>query len=161
KLSSRIEVPAGPMFLPMKRLLLLLVASLAGFGSLLTTWGAEKKIVMLAGSPSHGFGEHEYRAGCLLLQKCLADVPHLTVTVVTNDWPADLSVFEGADAIFMYATGGDAHPAIRPERLKFLGELMKKGVGFGTCHYAVEVPKDKGGAEFLQWQGGYFEMFWS
>jgi hypothetical protein len=23
------------------------------------------------------------------------------------------------------------------------------------------VPKDKGGAEFLRWQGGYFETFWS
>src|SRR5262245_11322066 len=145
----------------MKSLTLLCVASMVGCGSLLTTLGAEKKIVMLAGSPSHGLGEHEYRAGCLLLQKCLASVPHVTVTVVSNDWPADTSVFEGADAIFLFATGGDAHPAIRPERLKVLGELMKKGVGFGTCHYAVEVPKDKGGLEFLQWQGGYFEMFWS
>src|SRR5262249_10374723 len=104
----------------MKRFTLLLIASCVSLGSLLTTWGAEKKIVMIAGSPSHGFGEHEYRAGCLLLQKCLADVPHLTVTVVSNDWPAELSVFEGADAIFMFATGGGAHPAIRPERLKVL-----------------------------------------
>ena len=26
---------------------------------------------------------------------------------------------------------------------------------------AVEVPKDKGGPEFLDWIGGYFETFWS
>src|SRR5262245_19264644 len=122
---------------------------------------AEKKIVLLAGSPSHGHLEHEYRAGCLLLQKCLASVPGVHVLVVSNDWPADPHVFDGAAAIFMFATGGGSHPAIKPERLKLLGDLMKKGVGFGTCHYGVEVPKDKGGPEFLQWQGGYFETYWS
>jgi hypothetical protein len=105
--------------------------------------------------------EHEYRAGCLLLQKCLANVPGLHVTVVSNDWPKDERAFEGVDAVFMFCTGGASHPAIQPERLKLLGDLMKKGVGFGTCHYGVEVPKDKGGPEFLAWQGGYFEMFWS
>jgi type 1 glutamine amidotransferase len=51
--------------------------------------------------------------------------------------------------------------AIQQERLKMLGGLMSRGVGFGCCHYAVEVPKEKGGAEFLNWMGGYFEMNWS
>ena len=39
---------------------------------------AEKKIVLIAGAPSHGPGEHEHRAGCLLLQKCLAQVPGMS-----------------------------------------------------------------------------------
>jgi len=146
---------------------------LATLLSLLTAFqlsAADKKIVMLAGSPSHGVLEHEYRAGCLLLQKCLAGVPGVQVVVYTNNWPArmvdgrrvdDNSVFEGADAVFMFCTGGGGHPAIKPERLKVLGALMQKGVGFGTCHYGVEVPRDKGGPEFLQWQGGYFETYWS
>ena len=116
---------------------------------------------MLAGNPSHGHAEHEYRAGCLLLQRCLANVRGLQVTVVSNDWPKDPAVFDGVDAVFMFCTGGGGHPAARPERLKLLGDLMKKGVGFGTCHYGVEVEKDKGGPEFLAWQGGYFETFWS
>lgn len=123
--------------------------------------GEDKKLLMIAGKPSHGPMEHEYRAGCLLLQKCLAAVPGLHVIVVSNDWPKDPSAFDGVDAIFMFCTGGSGHPAIKPERLQLLDELMKKGVGFGTCHYGVEVPKDKGGAEFLGWQGGYFETFWS
>jgi len=123
--------------------------------------GADKKLLMLAGSPSHGYLEHEYRAGCLLLQNCLANTPGLRVTVISNDWPKDESVFVGVDAVFMFCTGGGSHPAVKPERLKLLGGLMQKGVGFGTCHFGVEVEKDKGGAEFLQWQGGYFEMFWS
>jgi type 1 glutamine amidotransferase len=123
--------------------------------------GAGKKIVMIAGSPSHGVMEHEYRAGCLLLQKCLAAVPEVNVIVYTNNWPADPKAFDHADAVFIFSTGGGGHPAIKPDRLKVLDDLMKKGVGFGTCHYAVEVPKDKAGPEFLEWQGGYFETFWS
>ena len=122
---------------------------------------ADKKLLLIAGNPSHGYMEHEYRAGCLLLQKCLANTPGLSVTVVSNDWPRDPAVFEGVDAVFMFCTGGGGHPAARPERLKLLGELMSKGVGFGTCHYGVEVEKDKGGPEFLAWQGGYFETYWS
>jgi type 1 glutamine amidotransferase len=137
-----------------------LLGLLTALSIALPSLGADK-ILMIAGKPSHGHLEHEYRAGCLLLQNCLANVPGLQVTVVSNDWPQDPAVFNGVDAVFMFCTGGDGHPAIRPERLKLLGELMKKGVGFGTCHYGVEVSKEKGGAEFLAWQGGYFEMFWS
>jgi type 1 glutamine amidotransferase len=122
---------------------------------------ADKNILLIAGRPSHGHMEHEYRAGCLLLQKCLAQLPGVKVNVATNDWPTDARAFEGVDAVFIFSTGGGAHPAIKPDRLELLDGLMKKGVGFGTCHYAVEVPKDKGGPEFLRWQGGYFEMHWS
>src|SRR5215475_351969 len=119
---------------------------------LATETATEKNLLMIAGKPSHGHMEHEYRAGCLLLQNCLANVPGLRVTVVSNDWPGDSRAFDGVDAVFIFCTGGDGHPAIGRERLQLLGDLMKKGVGFGTCHYAVEVPKGKGGPEFLAWQ---------
>jgi type 1 glutamine amidotransferase len=122
---------------------------------------ADKKIVMLAGRASHGSGQHEFQAGCLLLKQCLDKVPGVATTVHFNGWPQDEVAFEGADAVFIYCDGGDGHPAIKPERLKVLGQLMKKGVGLGCAHYAVEVPKDKGGAEWLAWTGGYFETFWS
>ncbi|MFM1768016.1 MAG: hypothetical protein RJA22_545 [Verrucomicrobiota bacterium] len=122
---------------------------------------AARKLLLIAGTPSHGYMDHEYRAGCLLLQKCLADFPGLSVTVVSNNWPSDPAVFEGVDAVFMFCTGGGGHPAARPERLKLLGDLMAKGVGFGTCHYGVEVVKGDPGNAFLDWQGGYFETFYS
>ena len=67
----------------------------------------------------------------------------------------------GANAVFIYSDGGDGHPVIQSERLKILGELMKRGVGLGCAHYAVEVPKDKGGPQFLEWIGGYFEAYYS
>lgn len=143
----------------MKRIIQLLL-SLLILGPILTT-AADKKIVLVAGSRSHGPGDHEFRAGCLLLQQCLAKVPGVTTVVVSNGWPADVTVFDDAAAILIYADGGDGHPFIKPDRLKSIGGLMKKGVGLGAAHYGVEVPKDKGGPEFLAWTGGYFETFWS
>ena len=138
-----------------------LAASLALAASSLIASAAGKKIVLVAGARSHGAGEHEFRAGCLLLKSCLDRVPGVTTVVVTNGWPADLTVFDGAAAILVYADGGGGHPFIRPERLNLIGNLMKKGVGLGAAHYGVEVPKDKAGREFLEWTGGYFETYWS
>lgn len=120
-----------------------------------------KKIVLVAGTPSHGPRQHEHRAGCLLLQQCLKNTPDVQVTVVSNGWPQDVNVFEDAAAIVFYCDGGGGHPALRQDRLEFLDKLMARGVGFGAIHYGVEVPKDKGGPEFLRWNGGYFEAFWS
>lgn len=141
----------------MKRILLTLtVAALA-----LTSGAADKKIVLVAGNPSHGPGEHEHRAGCLLFQTCLAQMPGITTVVVSNGWPKDLSVFDGAEAIVVYCDGGGGHPFAKPDRLQLLDGLMKKGVGFGAVHYGCEVEKDRGGKEFLNWIGGYFETFWS
>ena len=137
------------------------ILSLIAFTSNFSTLAADKKIVLIAGHPSHGPGEHEHRAGCLLIKSCLDKIPGVTSVVYSNGWPKDVSAFDGADAILFYADGGDGHPAIQGERLKVLEPLMKKGVGMGCVHYAVEFPKDKGGPEFLQWIGGYFETYWS
>src|SRR5215213_7725385 len=102
---------------------------------------ADKKIVLIAGSPSHGYLEHEYRAGSLLFQKCLAGMPGVNVVVVSNDWPKDPSVLEGADAVLMFCTGGGGHPLARDtKRMQAIEALVSKGAGFGTMHYGVEIP---------------------
>jgi type 1 glutamine amidotransferase len=122
---------------------------------------ADKKIVLIAGSASHGSGEHEFKAGCLLLEKCLQTTPGVKPVVVLGGWPKDESIFNGAAAVMIYADGGGGHPAIQGDHLRTLGRLMDKGVGLACLHYAVEVPAEKGGSEFLKWIGGYFEMNWS
>lgn len=117
-----------------------------------------KKLVVVAGRPSHGPGDHEFNAGCLLLIKCLKEAtPELEVAFVRGGWPKDTKVFNDADAIFLYMDGGGRHPAIQPERLKFLGELMSKGVGLGCAHYAVEVPVGDPGDAWKEWIGGHYE----
>jgi type 1 glutamine amidotransferase len=126
-----------------------------------------KKLVMVAGRPSHAPGEHEFRAGTMLLEKCLDEyaashaLPPLVTAVYTDGWPADPTAFDNADAIFFFADGGKGHPVIQSNRLAQIDALAKRGVGIACLHYGVEVPKEKGGPEFLTWMGGYFEPHWS
>lgn len=116
-----------------------------------------KRLLLIAGTPSHGPGDHEFNAGVQLLAKCLESVGGLETVVQLNGWPQDESKFDGVDGILMYMDGGKNHPAVQAERLAFLGGLMAKGVGLMCAHFGVEVPKDNGGAEFKQWIGGYYE----
>jgi hypothetical protein len=126
-----------------------------------TAFAADKKIILIAGKQSHPPGMHEFRAGCLLLQACLAKAPGVSVTVYSNGWPHVDKAFEGADAVVIYADGGGGHPAIRDNHKQILGDLAKRGVGLGFMHYGVEIPKTNGGPELLQWIGGYYEHQYS
>jgi type 1 glutamine amidotransferase len=119
------------------------------------------KVVLVAGRPSHAPGEHEFNAGCKLLAKCLSQVPGIEPVVVTGGWPEDESVFDGARTLVFFMDGGGRHPMIQGDHLAKLQKLMDKGVGLVCLHYAVEVPKDKGGPQFLDWIGGYYETGYS
>ena len=121
----------------------------------------DKKLILVAGKPSHGPGDHEFRAGCLLLQKCLQGFPGLKVEVVTNGWPDDVKVFDGAAAVVGYADGGGGHPFIQGDRLALVDGLAKKAVGLGFLHYGVEVPKGPAGEKFQAWIGGHYEHGYS
>jgi len=121
-----------------------------------------KKIVFVAGGPSHGPGEHEHRAGCLLLKSCLDKVPGVTSVVYSNGWPDDpASAFARAATVVIYSDGGGGQPLLPDDRLGTIGKLMKEGVGLGCIHYAVEPTLEKGEKEFLDWIGGCFELNWS
>ena len=77
-----------------------------------------KKVVMVAGKPSHGPGEHEFNAGTLLLKKCLDEnCPQVLAVAYLNGWPADPTAFDNADAIMLYMDGGGQHPVATPARL--------------------------------------------
>jgi type 1 glutamine amidotransferase len=120
-----------------------------------------KKIVLVAGTPSHARGDHEFNAGSALIKKCLDALPGVQTALYLNGWPQDPSAFDNADAVMLYMDGGGGHPAIVPDRLAQLQQLMDRGVGLACLHYAVEVPADRGGPEFLQWIGGYYETGFS
>ena len=143
----------------MKPLQCFLLAALAI--GLATAEAADKKILLIAGVQSHGPGDHEFRAGCLLLKQCLDDVPGIVSEVYSNGWPADLSAFDDADAVLIYADGGGRHPAIQQDRLQFIDSLAAKGVGIGCAHYGVEVPKGEPGTAMQHWIGGYYEHLYS
>jgi type 1 glutamine amidotransferase len=120
--------------------------------------GAKKKIVFIAGGASHGFLSHDHYAGCHLLAKRLNELPGYEATVHYKAWPKP-EAFEGAAAVVIYSDGGGGHMAI-PHKQQLM-ELSAKGVGVGTIHYAVEVPKEKAGEEWLAMMGGYFETNYS
>jgi type 1 glutamine amidotransferase len=120
-----------------------------------------KKIVLVAGRPSHGPGDHEFNAGTKLLMKCLDNVPGVLAVQYGGGWPSDPSAFDNADAILFYMDGGEGHPLIQGDHLMQINKLAKQGVGIACAHYAVEIPKDRGGPELLDWIGGYFEAHWS
>ena len=121
----------------------------------------QKKILLIAGRPSHGPGDHEFRAGCLLLKKCLDTVPGITSVVYSNGWPDVPNAFDGADAVLIYADGGAGHPVLQGNHREVIGDLVKRGVGLGCAHYGVEIPSTNGGPEFLEWIGGYYEHLFS
>ena len=132
--------------------------------------GADKRIVLIAGKPSHPPGMHEFRAGCLLMQKALAGVPGITVQVYDGGWPSkmadgarvdDNAALDNADAVLIYADGGRGNPAIQGDRMKVIDALAARGVGLGFAHYGVEVPAGEPGQAMHRWIGGYYEDHYS
>jgi hypothetical protein len=130
----------------------------------------DKRIVLIAGRPSHGPGLHEFRAGTLLMQKALAGVKGVKVDVVTMGWPKktvdgqevdDNAALDGADALFIYADGGRNHPAIQGDRVKVIDALAAKGAGLAFGHYGVEVPVGPSAEAMHRWIGGYYETNYS
>src|SRR5688572_26025217 len=100
---------------------------------------AIKKIVLIPGKDSHGPGEHEHLGGCQLLARLINEnVSNVQAIVTEQGWPKDTTILDSADAILIYADGGDRHVVI--PHMKHMERLMNKGVGLLYLHYAVEVP---------------------
>ncbi len=125
--------------------------------------GQDKKIVLVAGKPSHPPRMHEFNAGVLLLDGILHDVPGVRPTVVLNGWPKDERVFEDVDAVVFYMDGGGGHEAVQENgrRLELIEKWVQRGVGIGCMHYGVEVVTDQAGSQFKRWIGGHYESMFS
>src|SRR5688500_4052690 len=149
-----ITISSEPMI---KRIAVLAVALAAVF----CADAAEKKILLVAGRPSHGPGDHEFNAGCMLLAKCLNQTPGIKASVEKGGWPADEKAFEGVDAVFFYMDGGAGHPVAKPERIKKVRELAAKGVGISFGHYGVECVPGEPGDAWKEWIGGHSEHQYS
>ncbi len=128
------------------------------------SFAADKKnIILIAGKPSHGPGQHEHNAGVQLFKKCLEESAGSLVEVkhhLNGEWPSQEELSK-ADTILIYCDGGGGHPALQENRLQQLDVEMKRGCGFVTVHYAVEPIIEKGNKEFIDWMGGCFEINWS
>ncbi len=123
-----------------------------------------KKIVFIAGTKSHGPGEHEYEKGARLLAMCLETSANLSgyhTEVCLYGWPEDPRTLDNADTIVLYADGSDHnemdHPLLVGDHLSVIGKQMKRGCGLVLLHYATFAPVKRGGPEYLDWAGGYFD----
>ncbi|MFV1994865.1 MAG: family 16 glycoside hydrolase, partial [Verrucomicrobiales bacterium] len=120
-----------------------------------------KKIVFVAGNPSHGVGAHEHNAGCLLLARLLNENygDQVQAVVYRNGWPADPTAFHNADALVMYCDGGARHVAYsnRPR----VNALARRGLGIGCLHYGVEMEPGETNDDLTSWIGGAFEINYS
>jgi hypothetical protein len=119
-----------------------------------------KKIVMIAGAPSHASGQHEFNAGLSILGKRLAKL-ETVVAAKYNDkgWPKDPTAFDNANAVVFYADGLGRHPL--QKHFEQMDTLIDKGVGVMCMHFAVHVEPGKSGTYFQKWMGGFYETGWS
>lgn len=123
---------------------------------------SRKKVLLLAGRKSHGFGAHDHLAGCSLLAKLLNQsglpIEAEVHSLEQAGWPSH-DKLAAANTIVIYADGGGGHPF--NDHIDELKPLFDKGTGVVCIHYGVEVPAGKSGDAFLDWTGGYFEANWS
>lgn len=124
-----------------------------------------KRILLIAGRPSHGPGDHEFFAGTAILMNLLKQTPGVWPIMARDGWPKNEKLFDTADCIVMYMDGGGGHPAIKPERMAILQKQLARGCGLVNLHYAVEYPVKAGDRDIAGpvkgWLGGYYEQGYS
>ncbi len=142
----------------------LLVVTLSTYPAGLRPQKRDRKVVFVAGTKSHGPGEHEYAKGLTFLANSLRNSPNVTgfsTAVYLNGWPKKDSDFDDADAIVFFCDGADRHEADHPmlsgDRLAVIDRQMKRGCGLVLLHYSTFVPALSAGPKFMEWVGGFFD----
>jgi type 1 glutamine amidotransferase len=128
-----------------------------------TAQDTPKMIAFIAGTPSHGEGNHVWDQDAQFLKQCLhgaANIEDLKIDIHYDGWPQNPDDLDDADAIVFLSDGFEHHPLKVPERLSKIRKLARRGVGIAFLHYSIEPPE---GAEsdFLEWMGGYYERGYS
>jgi len=101
---------------------------------------SKTKILFIGKNPDHPYGAHMYMHTCGMLAKCVELTPGVA-TVVSNGWPTDARMLDGVKTIVLYTSPGAEFLLEGPHRGQ-VDELMKKGVGLVTLHWASAVKKD-------------------
>ncbi len=119
-----------------------------------------RRIVLIAGSKSHGPGMHEYLKSARLLKVLLDRAPgmkNVETEVVYDGWPTNVSDLDTADTIVFISDGMQWSPwTFTPERIAAIQKQIDRGCGFMIFHFATYIPyqfQQQG----LAWAGGYVE----
>ncbi|UVI29628.1 ThuA domain-containing protein [Paenibacillus spongiae] len=124
-----------------------------------------KKVVLIAGEPSHGPGAHEYDKTVRLLKVLLDQSIYsdrLQVHAVSGGWPDNDELLEDADLLLFVTDGRDGElyrdvPFVANEqRIALMKKLMDGGCGLILLHFSTFFTREEG-KSVLAWAGGYFE----
>lgn len=119
----------------------------------------KRKVLFIAGAPSHGNGEHEFRAGCMLLADAInASGVNVEAKVHFYGWPKDLSVFDDVDGVVVFA---DAGGRMNKQVQELMDKRVKAGMGIMFMHYGVHPSKEVGEKYYGPWTGQFMETGWS
>jgi trehalose utilization protein len=119
-----------------------------------------KRILIIAGSKSHGPGDHEFFAGSAILMNLLKQTEGVWPIMARDGWPKNEKLFDTADCIVMYMDGRGGHPVVQGDRMKLVQKQIDRGCGWVNIHYAVDyLPKH--GKTVVGWMGGYYEPDYS
>ena len=111
---------------------------------------------------SHGFGKHEYAAGCRLIGQWLTEAyPERKIeTRYSIEWPTHPETFfKAADSVVFFCSGKARH--VVNNHVPEFDKVMRTGAGLACLHYAVHVNIGPSAKGMLTWLGGYFEDNWS
>ncbi|VGO19705.1 ankyrin repeat domain-containing protein [Pontiella sulfatireligans] len=129
-------------------LVALLVCVSCAFGD------APKSILLVAGKPSHGAGEHEFPSGCQILAKALDDSGlNLKTKIQYDTWPEN-GALDGIDVLVVYCDGDQKHVALGHEA--DLLRLSNRGAGIVFLHYAVDGEPGLLNETLMKVIGGYY-----
>ncbi|MBN9519099.1 ThuA domain-containing protein [bacterium] len=119
-----------------------------------------KRVLLVAGVPSHGPGDHEFFAGCAVLMNLLKQTPGVFPIMAKGGWPKNEKLIETADCLVFYMDGRNGHPVVQGNRLDLIQKQIDRGCGWVNLHYAVDyLPRH--GRRVLGWMGGYYEPDYS
>lgn len=124
-------------------------------------WAQPKQVLIIAGPPSHGPGEHRFPAGAELLAEALNRSGAEVQATTSLGWPDDAARVSGADLLVLYSDGLGAHVA--KGRARELRARLDRGQPLAVLHFALEPPEDDPAlaALFMDAIGGRFEAGWS
>jgi len=118
-----------------------------------------RRVLFIAGPPSHPWGTHEHLAGFRLAAEWLHRYATGVVADVSDGWPADVSLLDRADAIVINSDGGRGNIIVT--HAAALDKASTRGAGIGILHWALDIPDPAVRTQALEWIGGYFETHWS
>ena len=128
---------------------------LAGCGRQKEAADKPTRIALIAATPSHGAGHHDWDQDAQFIKQSLQEAPNvenLIIDIHNDGWPKNPRDLDNADAIVFLTDGAAMSPLKEPGRVAEIDRLAKKGVGLMFVHYAVD-PPEGAGPKLLEWIG--------